>query len=174
MAAGSSSPVVRTATLDDASSLATYATELFAERLPGIYRREAPTIEQEIEFITSRIAPSNSTLLIAEEDGNIVGLLDFLGGSMAEEAHAGSFGLSVARDHRGRGIGSMLVGSLIEWAPTVGVSRIEVRAWSTNPRALALYERLGFEREGLLHDAIAVDGRMADVIVLARLVRSHT
>jgi RimJ/RimL family protein N-acetyltransferase len=102
----------------------------------------------------------------------VVGLLDFVGGTLPEEVHSGLFGLSVSRDHRGHGIGSALVQELLMWAPTRGISRVEVRAWVSNPRALALYERLGFEREGVLRNAVVVDGEPIDVVVLSRLLEA--
>ncbi len=39
-----------------------------------------------------------------------------------------------------------------------------------NPKAIALYERLGFVREGLCRHAVVVDGEPIDVVLLARLL----
>ena len=163
---------IRTATLDDVEALVEYAGSLFAERLPGIYRRRTPTPAEEVAFIRARIEPANSTLLVAEEDGQVVGLIDFVGHDLAEEAHSGTFGLSVASGHRGRGIGSALIEALLEWAPQNGITRIECRAFATNPRAIALYERMGFVREGVCRSGVILDGEPVDVIILARLLPS--
>ncbi|MCX8007997.1 MAG: GNAT family N-acetyltransferase [Coriobacteriia bacterium] len=46
----------------------------------------------------------------------------------------------------------------------------EVRAWETNPRAIALCEGLGFKREGACRRAVIRDGRPVDVVILARLL----
>jgi len=163
---------IRTATLDDAEELRHYAIRLFAEDLPGIFRRSVPSLEDEITFVRSRIEPDNSTLLVAISDGAIVGLLDVLGGSLEQEAHVGTFGLSVDRGHRGRGVGTALIEALFAWAPEHWVTRLQAGAWSSNPRALALYERLGFEREGLCREAVMVDGAPVDVVMIARLMGS--
>ncbi|MDI6843144.1 MAG: GNAT family protein [Anaerosomatales bacterium] len=162
--------IIREATVEDAAALAEYAAELFAEGLPGIFSRSAPSLEEEIAFISSRIEPENSTLLVAEESGVAVGLLDFVGGTLVEDRHAGVFGVSVRRGWRGRGIGTALIEALLAWAPAHGIERVEARAWASNPRAIALYERLGFEREGVLRSAIKRDGAPIDVMVLARLL----
>ena len=158
------------ATDGDAEELRQYAEALFSEKLPGVFRRAAPTLEQELEFIRSRTEPANSTLLVARQDGAIVGLLDFAGGTLAEEAHAGTFGLSVKRGHRGKGVGTRLVEALLAWAPAHGVWRIQAWAWVNNPQAVALYERLGFLREGLCQGAVVLDGGPIDVVLLARLL----
>ena len=161
---------IRTATEADAPALRRYAERLFGERPPGIYRRDTPSVAEEVDFIRSRLTPANSTTLVAEDGTAIIGLLDFAGGSLEEERHTGSFGISVDRDYRAAGIGSALIERLLAWAPTAGITRVEVRAWSNNPRALALYRRLGFREEGCLKAAITSDGQPVDVIVLARLL----
>jgi RimJ/RimL family protein N-acetyltransferase len=162
--------VIREATIEDAAALAEYAAELFSEGLPGIFARPAPSLEDETAFIRSRLEPANSTLLLAEEGGTVIGLLDFAGGTLPENRHAGTFGVSERSGWRGRGVGTALIERLLAWAPAHGVERIEAHAWATNPRAVALYERLGFEREGELRGAVKRDGTPIDVIVLARFV----
>jgi len=161
---------IRTATMDDADALRLYAAKLFAEELPGIYRRDTPTLEQEREFIRARIEPERCTLIMAEDGGEVVGLIDFVGNAMPEEAHGGVFGITVDRDRRGDGIGTALIEAMLAWAPAHGITRVQVYAFANNPRAAALYERLGFVREGLLVGAVLRDGEEIDVIALAKRV----
>ena len=47
--------------------------------------------------------------------------------------------------------------------------RLEITVFSDNTRAIALYERFGFEREGLLRAYAWRDGAYADCIAMARL-----
>jgi GNAT superfamily N-acetyltransferase len=162
--------IIRPATLDDTADLQRFASKLFGEDLPGIFRRPVPTLDEEAAFIRTHIEPANSTILVATIDGSVVGLLDFLGGSLQEETHAGTFALSVDGDHRGQGIGTALLEALVAWAPPHGITRIQAWAWMSNPRALVLYERLGFEREGLCRSALMVDGQPVDVVLVARLL----
>lgn len=163
-------PEIRQAADSDVVELQRYATGLFSENLPGIFRRPPPTLDEEYEFVRSRIEPPNSTLLVAVLGGRIVGLLDFAGGTLAEESHVGTFGLSVDRGHRGHGIGTALIEALVSWAPEHGISRIQAWAWANNPQAVALYERLGFVQEGLCKRAIISDGEPVDVKLLALLL----
>jgi RimJ/RimL family protein N-acetyltransferase len=163
-------PQIRTATVEDAAELRLFAIKLFAEDLPGIFRRPIPTLEDELGYIRSRIDPANSTMLVATLDDAVVGLLDFLGGELEQDAHAGTFAISVDSEHRGQAIGTALIEALFAWAPEHGITRVQAWAWVSNPRALALYERLGFQREGLCRAAVMVDGEPVDVIVVARLL----
>jgi len=160
--------LIREVTLDDAEVLRDYATRLFAEDLPGVWRRPVPTIAEELEFIAGYTA-SNSTLIVAEHAEAVVGLAGLLGGTLEQQSHVASLAVSVDREWRGRGIGTRLIEHLIAWAPKHGVTRLEVEALEINPRAIALYERLGFEHEGIRRSAAAIDGRYVDMICLARL-----
>lgn len=47
---------------------------------------------------------------------------------------------------RGRGIGELLVGTVVERARQLGLRRVAISVADDNARALRLYERLGFER----------------------------
>lgn len=64
-------------------------------------------------------------------------------------------GICVARDHRGKGVGTALLESLYAEASARGYGMVRLDVIDTNWRARALYERLGFvalrtERIGLL------------------------
>lgn len=161
---------IREATETDAPALRDYAERLFLEDLPGILRHPIPTLEDEVAFIRSRADQPNSVMLLAEVAGALVGLMALTGESRAEESHAGTFGLSVDKQWRGRGIGGVLIEALIEWAPAHGVTRLQAYVCDTNPRALTLYERYGFEREGLCRAAVIRDGRPIDMWLIARLL----
>ncbi|HGG05098.1 MAG TPA: GNAT family N-acetyltransferase [Aliiroseovarius sp.] len=54
-------------------------------------------------------------------------------------------GICVAAHARGRGVGSMLFQALFTLVKEHGLSRITLDVIDTNPRAKALYERLGFQ-----------------------------
>jgi len=159
---------IRPATEDDLDELLRYAGALFSEGLPGIFRRPTPTREEELEFIRSHTTRPNSTLLLAVAGVKVVGIAGFLAETLPERAHAGEFGISIAREWRGRGIGRALLEALFAWAAERGIRRIEGGAFATNPRALDLYRRLGFVEEGRLRGAVIRDGVPIDLIAIAK------
>ena len=59
-------------------------------------------------------------------------------------------GMMVAADWRGRGVGSALLGSAVEWAREAGAHKMALQVWPHNAGARRLYERLGFVTEGRL------------------------
>jgi len=56
--------------------------------------------------------------------------------------------IGVARDRQGAGIGSVLLGALLERSRDLGARAVLLEVRVDNVPALALYERFGFEREG--------------------------
>jgi RimJ/RimL family protein N-acetyltransferase len=163
--------MVREATVDDAPALRQFGSDLAEERLPVIFRRDrSPTFEEERSFVQKLVDAPQSTILVAETEGAIVGVLDFHGGRHVQRAHSGEFGVSVARNWRGRGIGCTLIGALERWAKSKGIKRIELRVFSNKDAAIRLYDQLGFALEGRQVKAVEVDGSYIDLIQMAKLI----
>lgn len=161
---------IRTVTEADAPELCEYASTLFSENLPGIFKRPAPTLQQELDYIRTHLDSPNSTLLVAVDGGVIVGLAGLVGESNEQERHVASLAISVAGSHRGQGVGSALIEALIAWAPSAGITRVQLWAWTNNPRAISLYERAGFQQEGIARQSVISDGCPVDVVLMARLL----
>ncbi len=84
--------------------------------------------------------------------------------------HVGRFGMFVLKDYWGQGIGSELIQGMIEFVKPLGVKRIEATVRSKNKRALELYERLGFEVEGVRNKAAFIDGKFQDEYYISYLI----
>jgi RimJ/RimL family protein N-acetyltransferase len=98
--------------------------------------------------------------------GPLVGLVG-LRPTHADGVH--SIGLWILPGHRGQGGGRMLMEAAIEARPSE-VHKIELEVWPHNEAAIKLYERLGFEREGVRRDHYRRDdGSLQSAVVMARL-----
>lgn len=85
-------------------------------------------------------------------------------------AHVRGLGISVATPWQGQGVGQVLMTSAMHWADNwAGILRIELTVLADNARAIALYERHGFVREGMMRAHIMRDGVYADTLAMARL-----
>jgi ribosomal protein S18 acetylase RimI-like enzyme len=115
-----------------------------------------------------RTHPEN--VLVAELDGAIAGW-----GKMEHPTPLPSSdhvwhvtGLAVDPAREGRGVGRALMEALIDEARARGGRRMTLRVFAPNERARRLYERLGFEVEGVLRDEFQVgDGVYVDDYLLA-------
>ena len=86
-------------------------------------------------------------------EGTFVALLDgrLVGGLHVDAVRYhgyGEIGMHLARDARGRGIGSALMEAAIAWARDQGLHKLSLSVWPHNAAAIALYEKYGFVQEG--------------------------
>lgn len=108
--------------------------------------------------------------LVAELDGWLAGYLRLKPATpLAENAHVlAVMGLAVAPEARRRGVGAALLAAAEEHARARGAHKLSLRVLSTNESALRLYERLGFEREGVLRAEFRIGGRYVDDVLMAK------
>jgi L-phenylalanine/L-methionine N-acetyltransferase len=112
----------------------------------------------------------NNVQLVALVDGKVVGNIGLHREIAHRRAHAASIGMAVHDAYAGRGVGSALMAAVVDLAERWwNIKRLELSVYADNARAIALYERFGFEREGL-HRAYAWrDGEYVDSLAMARL-----
>nr|WP_246005771.1 GNAT family N-acetyltransferase [Brevibacillus gelatini] len=83
--------------------------------------------------------------------------------------HEVEFGVGVLQAFWGYGIGKNLLQESIAWAERTGVKKMTLHVLETNEKAIRLYERLGFEVEGVLKkDRRLSDGNYYNTIVMGR------
>jgi RimJ/RimL family protein N-acetyltransferase len=97
----------------------------------------------------------------------VVGWCDVRRDGGFNTAHAGTLGMGLLPDYRGQGIGRLLIEAALDAARAIGLTRVALRVNASNLRAIRLYEAVGFEREGVLRDAIFLDGQYQDIFMMA-------
>ncbi|MBV9926047.1 MAG: GNAT family N-acetyltransferase [Acidobacteria bacterium] len=108
--------------------------------------------------------------LVAVVGERVVGMFSLHAFQRPRRQHAGEIGMSVHDDWHGKGVGSALMRAGIDLADNwLNLTRLELEVYTDNEPAIRLYERFGFEREGLLRQHAYRDGRYADSYFMARL-----
>lgn len=157
--------IVREASPDDATELLSFARLVAGETQ---FLSFAPdefdvTDDEERALLRQSRRSDNQLFLVAVMDESIVGSLHFSAGRRPRVRHSGEFGISVRRDYWGLGIGSRLISSMLDWAKrSQVVTKINLRVRTDNQRAIRLYERLGFEKEGTIRRDFLIDGTYYD------------
>jgi RimJ/RimL family protein N-acetyltransferase len=160
---------IRTALPSDAEALTAYLAAIVAERLPVLFVRDAPPAPERVAAMIARHAEDERSCLLLALDGDvIVGMLDFSGLERAQQRHVGSFGMSVARAARGRGVGRRLLRALYAFATEHGYRRLELEVFATNGPAIALYEGEDFVHEGRRRGAVMVGDAAMDLLMMGR------
>ena len=157
---------------EDAEELLNYMKQVFGEtefllREPEEFEM---TVEEEKEFLKNMNQSENNIFIIARFGGRIVGNLGFTGSELNRYCHQGEFGMSVLKEYWGHGIGSLLMETLIKWARENSITRISLRVDENNHRGRKLYEKFGFQQEGILRNKKRLaDGNYRNEIVMSRL-----
>jgi RimJ/RimL family protein N-acetyltransferase len=128
------------------------------------------TVEQQARRIHEILASENSTLLVAEEAGALVGFLAARGGDWRRNRHAVYIVVGVLQAHVGQGVGTQFFTELERWATARKVHRLELTVMANNQRAIALYQKMGFSLEGTKKDALFVNGAYVDEYMMAKLL----
>lgn len=112
----------------------------------------------------------NNRALVAVLDGRVVGSIGLHREPWHRRIHTASIGMAVHDAFAGRGVGSAMLAAVVDLAERWwNIRRLELNVYADNARAIALYERFGFEREGLLRAYAWRDGAYVDSLVMARL-----
>lgn len=88
-------------------------------------------------------------------------------GAYPRKRHRAQLGVAVLREYWGLGLGTAILCVLIDAAPGMGYSQIELSVVSGNTRAIKLYRRLDFCEIGRIPDALRLDdGRRLDELMM--------
>jgi RimJ/RimL family protein N-acetyltransferase len=160
---------VRHAEPGDAASLVELARAVGAEEegwliTGGEWRSAA----EERRYLRSIRRHPHAAVLVAEDGGTIVGRLSVARDLHPASEHVGDVGLMVARDYRRRGVGKALMEGAEEWARSVGIRKLELHVFPHNEPAIALYEGLGYEREGFRWRHYRRSSEFVDAILMAK------
>jgi putative acetyltransferase len=92
------------------------------------------------------------------------------GGVSPRKRHLMMLGINVDAGWHGRGVGTLLMQSLCDYADHwLGLLRIELEVYADNHRAQALYKRFGFVQEGYHRCDALRGGAYVDSLSMARL-----
>ncbi len=143
-------------------------------QMPGVQRDTLQVPFASLEMFRQRLSEPNPNVysLVAElaDSGELVGNLGLGRLTNPRRAHSGDIGMMVHDDYQGQGIGTRLMAAAVELADDwLGLSRLELTVFTDNARAIRLYQKFGFEKEGTLRAYALRQGKLVDVFAMARL-----
>lgn len=108
-------------------------------------------------------------VLVATDSENIVGFISAQRGGPKRIKHTAYIVIGIREKFRGKGIGSKLFSELDIWARENNITRLELSVICSNVVAKHLYEKNGFEVEGIKRNAMIIDGKYVDEFSMAKL-----
>jgi RimJ/RimL family protein N-acetyltransferase len=158
---------LRRARPTDGPSLARLFAAVRAEGRWLITSPDAVSQPSEAYWISELIRAAEHLALVAEADGEAVGnVLVSVDRGVATE-HIGVLSIVIADGWRDVGIGSALVAGAQAWARERGLRKLSLGVFPDNTRAIAVYERCGFVREGLRRRQYRTGGQFRDEVLMA-------
>lgn len=112
----------------------------------------------------------NSTILIAEQSGTLIGYVGAFGESFRRCRHSAYVVCGILASHHGKGIGTMLFRELEEWAKSSRIRRLELTVMVHNEAGIALYKKSGFEIEGTKRHSLIIGDQFIDEFYMAKLL----
>ncbi len=144
------------------------ALDIVARERKYLIFLEAPPVPAMLAFVRDNIAAGHPHM-VAVVHGKVVGWCDIRRGARDAESHCGTLGMGIIPGYRDRGLGKRLIAATLDAAKAAGMHRVELNAHADNLRAIALYERVGFEHEGVARDAVRIDARYIDSVKMAMI-----
>jgi len=128
------------------------------------------TVEEQRRSLREVLAYDNQIILVAEQQGRLIGYLGAYGGKYHRNRHSVYIVVAVLQAFTSRGIGTQLFVELERWALEREIHRLELTVMTYNQVAIALYKKMGFEIEGLKRHSLNVDGVFVDEYLMSRLL----
>ena len=161
---------VRTGTQADAAALIEHTQAVLADGagMCMVSSEFDMTIDAEQRWVETYETDSKRLLLVAEADGDVIGLLECHPLPRKMLQHVAEFVMSIHPAWRGIGIGRFLIDGLLTWARrTESLAKLTLSVRADNAPAIALYERHGFREEGRRIGQIRLpDGSAVDELLM--------
>ncbi|ADO43744.1 GNAT family N-acetyltransferase [Ketogulonicigenium vulgare] len=107
--------------------------------------------------------------LVAEVQGRAIGHLGLIQNRNPRRKHVASFGLAVHPDFQGQGAGGGLIAEMLNMTDNwLNILRVELSVSVDNARAIALYQRYGFQSEHETRFDLFTGGRFVNTLHMAR------
>ncbi len=125
------------------------------------------SVEAEQDYIERVNSMNNSKNVLIIIENEIVGIASITSVQKERMKHNGTLGISLRKKYWGIGLGSEIMVYLIDWAKSNKITKkINLLVREDNIRGVKLYEKFGFEKEGLLKKDICVNGIYYNTIAM--------
>lgn len=127
------------------------------------------TIEQQRKNIQDGIKKGILTFIL-EDNKKLVGYVWGNIFTANRKKHCMYLAVAILKEYTGKGYGTKLMNTLKKQAIENGINRLELEVSEKNKFAISLYEKLGFEVEGVKRRAFLVNGNYEDELIMGKII----
>lgn len=155
--------IIREATPADAAACMKHSRKVGAETDNLSFGADGfpISLEGEKEYIEMMHEDPRSVLYVAVTGDEVVGTAS-LNGLPRRMRHRAELGITVLMSEWGKGLGSRLMETVIDYAEKSGIEIIELAVRNDNERAIRLYEKHGFKEIGVYKSYFKIDKKYID------------
>ena len=147
--------------------------------MPGVFETLLAAPSESYETCTAYVNrmlgdPGEHAFVAVTDDGAkgelVIGEIGLSVSGRPRTRHCGSLGLLVHADYQNSGVGTALMSAALDLADNwLMLARCELTAYCDNERAVHLYEKFGFEKEGVRRASAIRGGKLCDEFYMGRL-----
>ncbi len=166
---------IRYPTQTDALIMTEYINTLSLERTFIRFQGEQVTLAEEQKYLDGqleKIAKHAAVVLLLFCDEKLIGSSGIEMGEKIER-HIGTFGISVAKEYRGEGIGSKFMEVVFQEAENnlPNLEIVTLGLFANNSLAKTMYEKFGFVQHGALPSGVKLTQGYVDHIYMHKIIR---
>ncbi len=166
--------IIRYVKNGDASDMRDYINTLSVEKTFISFQGEQVSLGEEKAYIKEqlkKVEEGKSVQLSVYQERHLIGVCNLDARARAER-HIANLGLSVAKDFRNQGVGSVLLQTAISEGQK-NISELEIitlGVFATNLVARELYKKFGFLEYGSLPDGVKLENSYVDHIGMYKIL----
>lgn len=165
------SVVIRQATIDDAQGIANVLNPIITE---GLYTVLDTTFTEQEEKAFIQYFPEQGIFTVAfcSDQTTVIGFQNVEPFASYTKAfdHVGIIGTFIGSNSRGQGVSHLLFQATFEAAKHKGYEKLFAYVRSDNERALAVYQKQGFEIVGTAKNHAKINGLYIDEILIEKFL----
>lgn len=150
-------------------------------RMPGVFENilgiPSERVKRNEDFIVNMDGNQHQFVAITKNkngEEQIIGSAGLTINVNPRTRHSGSIGIMIHRDYQNIGVGTALMEALLDVADNwLMLIRVELTVFEDNKRAIHLYEKFGFKKEGLKRLAAIRNGKYENEYLMARINPSY-
>ncbi|MGE1196323.1 N-acetyltransferase family protein [Priestia megaterium] len=156
---------IRPAQASDAEHITTAVREII-EAEEFIQKDEPRTVEEEQDFI-ALVEKNNHMYVVAEVEGEVLGIARVLRGEIKMKRHTGLFRTWLISKAQGMGIGKQFMNYTLNWCKENHLHKLSLTVFASNKVAYELYKKVGFEQEGVMKEQAYFNNEYVDEIYMS-------
>jgi len=162
---------IRKIKIGDAENLLNLLKKLDSETTFLLYEKgeRKRTIEQQRKNIQEQLEREVLTFVL-EDNKKLVGYVFGNIFTVNRKKHCMNLSIAILQEYTGKGYGTKLMSTIEEYAINNGITRLELEVSKKNKIAISLYEKIGFEGEGVKRNAFLVNGKYEDELLMSKII----